>query len=195
MNSGSISSLHTGGSLAFRIAGAIPATPGRLLLLSHGVGGNETNLAALAEQAADDTLVVLPRAPLDIGAEQYAWFPVSFGPQGRDPTWQPPTGRQPWRFIVELRIATGAPSRTVARAQPRRHHQREHRLTLPTWWGLRCSCRRIPGDEPLLADGDALARIGAFIGHGRAIPNCRRLAYRADAAGSAWHSHRPPVPG
>lgn len=37
-----------------------PANPKALVLLLHGVGGNETNLANVASAIEPDTLVVMP---------------------------------------------------------------------------------------------------------------------------------------
>jgi phospholipase/carboxylesterase len=53
-----------------------------LLILLHGVGGNETNLLDLAAGVDDETLVVFPRGPLQLGAEQFAWFRVGFTAAG-----------------------------------------------------------------------------------------------------------------
>lgn len=71
-------------SLAY-LADAEPAEPRRLLVLAHGVGGNETNLAPLAARVPSDTVVVLARGPLTLGPGQYAWFRVAFGPHGPRP--------------------------------------------------------------------------------------------------------------
>lgn len=60
----------------------VPAAPRSLLVLLHGVGGNETNLADLAALVPVDTLVLLARGPLIFGPEQYAWFRVTFTPAG-----------------------------------------------------------------------------------------------------------------
>lgn len=73
-----------GFALDFRVQQPAPAAPDALLVLLHGVGGNETNLAGLARAIPANTLVVLPRGPLEIGPGQHAWFRVSFtatGPQ------------------------------------------------------------------------------------------------------------------
>ncbi len=53
-----------------------------LLVLLHGVGGNEHNLAALAAAQDPSLHVILPRAPLAFGVQQFGWFPVQFGAQG-----------------------------------------------------------------------------------------------------------------
>lgn len=50
--------------LAFRIKQPQPAQPQACVILLHGVGGSETNLADLAADIGPDTLVVLPRGPL-----------------------------------------------------------------------------------------------------------------------------------
>lgn len=71
-------------TLAFRTLQPPPAKPASLLLLLHGVGGNECNLAALGAEAGSDTLVVLPRGPIALGPDAFGWFRVAFtgiGPQ------------------------------------------------------------------------------------------------------------------
>jgi phospholipase/carboxylesterase len=88
----------------------------RLLVLCHGVGGNETNLAPLAAHVPGDTAVVLARAPLPLGPDQYAWFQVAFGPQGPRPDF---AAAQSSRvrlaaFVEHMQSALGiAPARTV----------------------------------------------------------------------------------
>lgn len=49
-----------------------------LLILLHGVGGNEQNLFSFAEALPDQYLVVSARGPLTFGADSYAWFQVDF---------------------------------------------------------------------------------------------------------------------
>ncbi|MBI3349569.1 MAG: hypothetical protein HY020_20460, partial [Burkholderiales bacterium] len=66
------------GGLAYRVHQPAPAHPTALLVLLHGVGGNETNLADLATDLPPDTLVVLPRGRLTLGPLQHAWFRVAF---------------------------------------------------------------------------------------------------------------------
>ena len=71
-------------ALAFRTLQPPPARPASLLVLLHGVGGNEGNLAALGAEVDGDTLVVLPRGPITLGPEAFGWFRVAFtghGPQ------------------------------------------------------------------------------------------------------------------
>lgn len=49
-----------------------------LLLLLHGVGGNEQNLFTLADSFPDYYKVVAVRGPLTLGHNSYAWFNVRF---------------------------------------------------------------------------------------------------------------------
>ena len=82
----SLGELQTDGAtnLGYRQRLPAPVKPTKLLVLLHGVGGNETNLLNLADGVAPDTLVVLARGPLQLGGPQFAWFQVRFtatGPQ------------------------------------------------------------------------------------------------------------------
>lgn len=72
----------TGTGLHYRLRLPAPAQPTHLLVLLHGVGGNETNLLELAQGVNANTLVVLVRGPLQLGAQQFAWFQVRFGVNG-----------------------------------------------------------------------------------------------------------------
>lgn len=69
-------------ALAFRTLQPPPSKPASLLVLLHGVGGNESNLAALGAEAGGDTLVVLPRGPITLGPQAFGWFHVAFSGQG-----------------------------------------------------------------------------------------------------------------
>jgi phospholipase/carboxylesterase len=80
----SLSELQTDGAtkLGYRQRLPAPAKPTKLLVLLHGMGGNETNLLILADGVAPDTLVVLARGPLQLGGPQFAWFQVRFTATG-----------------------------------------------------------------------------------------------------------------
>lgn len=56
----------------------IKTTHPPLLLLLHGVGGNEQNLFSFANALQDNYLVVSARGPLILGPESFAWFQVNF---------------------------------------------------------------------------------------------------------------------
>ena len=71
-----------GSRIAFRLREPLPRAPRRALILLHGVGGNETNLADLAAGVGDETLVVFARGPVPLAASQFAWFRVAFSAQG-----------------------------------------------------------------------------------------------------------------
>jgi phospholipase/carboxylesterase len=67
-------------SLAYRLVNPAQATGAtRLLLLLHGVGGNELNLLPVGEQLADaHTLVLSVRAPLVFGPMGFGFYQVDF---------------------------------------------------------------------------------------------------------------------
>ncbi|HSR65296.1 MAG TPA: phospholipase, partial [Xanthomonadaceae bacterium] len=69
-------------ALAFRMLEPAPEQPRRLLVLLHGVGGQEGQLASLGAQVDADTLVVLPRAPRSVGEGMFGWFRVAFTAAG-----------------------------------------------------------------------------------------------------------------
>jgi predicted esterase len=54
-------------ALAFRTLQPMPEQPVSLLVLLHGVGSNESHLAALGAEVASETLVVLSRGPITLG--------------------------------------------------------------------------------------------------------------------------------
>lgn len=60
------------------------APPGRapVLIVLHGLGANEHDLFELGKQVAPASLVVALRAPLEVGPDQFSWFPVRFMPEG-----------------------------------------------------------------------------------------------------------------
>ncbi|MBC3239360.1 phospholipase [Pseudomonas lurida] len=57
-------------------------TPKGRLILLHGVGSNEGNLAALAESLPEELEVILVRAPLQVGPQGFAWYQVNFTSNG-----------------------------------------------------------------------------------------------------------------
>ena len=66
----------------FRLRQPLPAKHKRCVVLLHGVGGNEMNLADLAAGIDPHTLVIFPRGPIDIAPNQFAWFRVAFTANG-----------------------------------------------------------------------------------------------------------------
>ncbi|WP_433832658.1 alpha/beta hydrolase [Flavobacterium anhuiense] len=49
-----------------------------LVILLHGVGGNEQNLFSFAPELPENFVVVAARGPLTFGANNFAWFQVDF---------------------------------------------------------------------------------------------------------------------
>jgi len=49
-----------------------------VMILLHGVGGNEKNLFQYAAMLPPEYLVIAARAPYVLGADSYGWFHVSF---------------------------------------------------------------------------------------------------------------------
>lgn len=149
------------------------SAPARLLVLVHGVGGNETNLIGLGESFADDALVVFPRGPLTLAPGQHAWFPVRFGPDGPQMdfgqaqrsnaalqdfiAWQQARhGIAPERTIIAGFSQGGIMSASVA-------------LTAPTRVGgfAVLSGRILPEIESLAGPADALRALHGLVIHGK----------------------------
>jgi phospholipase/carboxylesterase len=172
MNDVNWSALRTERTFAFR-TNQPPGSAQRLLVLLHGVGGNETNLAPFAETMPADTRVVLVRAPLTLGVGQHAWFQVSFGPQGPRPDLGAAEGSRQLlvRFIAELQAeyAVSPAGTVVAGFSQGGIMSASVGLTRPelvAGFGVLAG-RILPELEPQLAKPAALAGIKAFIGHGR----------------------------
>lgn len=70
-----------GTGLIFRKACTASAPKGRLILL-HGVGSNEANLASLAASLPEELEVILLRGPLQLSPQGFAWFQVTFTNDG-----------------------------------------------------------------------------------------------------------------
>lgn len=58
-----------------------------ILVLLHGVGGNEQSMRPIAEYLAHDSLVICLRAPLQFGHNAYGWFQVQFTANGPVHNW------------------------------------------------------------------------------------------------------------
>jgi phospholipase/carboxylesterase len=67
--------------LFFRKGCSVSAPKGRLILL-HGVGSNEANLASMAQSLPEGLEVILLRAPLQVGPQGFAWYQVNFTSNG-----------------------------------------------------------------------------------------------------------------
>lgn len=157
--------------LALRLHGPAGAT--RLLVLLHGVGGNEGNLAALAEQTPDDMAVALVRGPLAIGPGQFAWFRVSFTAQG--PRIVPEEAERSRRLLIDTidrlreELQLPASATTVAGFSQGGIMSASVALTAPSTVSAFAilAGRMLPEIEPLIAPHAALRSTRAFVGHGR----------------------------
>lgn len=163
----------TAGMPAYRLLLPAPERPTALLVLLHGVGGNETNLADLAAGLPAGTLVVLARGRLALGPAQHAWFRVAFtaaGPQ-IDAREAEDSRAALVAFIAQLQARHGiAPERTwVAGFSQGGILSASVALTAPERVAgfAVLSGRLLPELEPLLASPERLARLRGLVTHGR----------------------------
>lgn len=157
--------------LSYRLREAAGAPRGLVLLL-HGVGGNETSMAPLAAGLAPDLTVALVRSRLTTGPDAYAAFPVRFTPNGPviDEAAAEESRLTLVRFVAELQARLGIePSRTlVAGFSQGGIMSASLALTEPE--AVRgfaiLSGRILPQIAPLVAPPDRLAHLDALILHG-----------------------------
>lgn len=144
-----------------------------LLLLLHGVGGNEQNLFSFANELPDNFLVVSVRGPLTLGPESFAWFQVNFtGGYPQINEQQAEAARVTiLDFIESLKNELdfdekqvylmgfsqgGIMSYSVALTEPEKIK------------GIAVmSGRLLPEVKPLIADEKRLEKLNVFISHGR----------------------------
>jgi phospholipase/carboxylesterase len=160
-------------ALRLRMRAPAAQKPASLLVLLHGVGGNETNLVELAADVAADTLVVFPRGPLQLGQEQFAWFRVAFTASGPQPDLhEAEQSRQLLIHCIEQLQAQYAiePRRTtIAGFSQGGIMSASVALTAPervAAFAVLCG-RILPEIESDIADPARLSSLRAFIGHGQ----------------------------
>ena len=169
-----LSSLMTdpASAISYRVAQPAPVRPSALLVLLHGVGGNETNLADIAARVAPGTLGGLARSRLSLGAGRDAWFRVSF--TGAGPQIEASEAEQSRLaligFIGNLQALHGiAPARTVVAGFSQGGIlSASVGLTAPECvQGFAVLAGRIlPEIEPHLAPPERLRGLRALIAHG-----------------------------
>lgn len=71
-----------------------------LLILLHGVGGNERSMAHLVTAFDPRFVVVSVRSPLMLGPDAFAWFHVTFTAQG--PLIVPDEAEAGWRLLARF---------------------------------------------------------------------------------------------
>ncbi|MDW2983222.1 phospholipase [Rhodanobacter sp. KK11] len=160
-------------ALAFRTLQPPPAKPASLLVLLHGVGGNENNLAALGAEAGSDTLVVLPRGPITLGPQAFGWFRVAFTGDGPQivASEAEASRRTLIDFIGQLQHAHGidAAHTVVAGFSQGGILSASVALTAPERVAAFAvlAGRILPELEPQLADAPRLATLRGYIAHGK----------------------------
>ncbi|MDO6387725.1 alpha/beta hydrolase [Uliginosibacterium sp. 31-12] len=188
-------------ALSYRVREPAPSSPKACVILLHGVGGNETNLAELAAAIDPSVLVVLPRGPLQLGFDQYAWFRVAFTPEGPrlDPAEANRAREALLDFIAGIKATYqlgaeqivlagfsqgGIMSASVALSEPERVRG----------FGI-LSGRILPELAPYLASRERLGSMQAFISHGEQdnvlpVSWALRAEQGLTELGVAYESHR-----
>lgn len=191
--------------LRYRLRNALPdTTPAARLLLLHGVGSNETSLAAVATRIDPRVQVVLVQGPLTFAPDQYGFFEVSFhgGAPAINAAQAERSRQQLIALVRALRAQDGAlPARTVIAGFSQGG-------ILSASVGLSApadvagfavlSGRILPEIEPHLAPREALAGLSAFIAHGEfdnklPVGWAERADQWLDALGVAHQTRRYPI--
>ncbi|RDZ28672.1 alpha/beta hydrolase [Lysobacter silvisoli] len=160
-------------ALAYRVRTPAPTRPTALLVLLHGVGGHETNLASLAADAPADTLVVLPRGRLELGPDRFAWFHVAFAADGPQIVASEAEASRVAliRFVAQLQAAYGIAAERSVIAGFSQGGILAASVGLSAPERVRgfavLSGRILPELEPVLASRERLSRLHALIAHGR----------------------------
>ncbi|MDQ7989262.1 MAG: hypothetical protein REI09_06475 [Candidatus Dactylopiibacterium sp.] len=162
--------------LAYRHHESPRSAPRTLIVLLHGVGGNEHNLAPLVPALEGFADVVLVRGPLQLGAGQHGWFRVAFDPEGPRPDLAAAEAArlQLHRFVGALQRQTGIPPAATLIAGFSQGGIMSASLALTEPATVRgfaiLSGRILPELAPRLAPRERLARVQAFVSHGEADP-------------------------
>ena len=160
-------------AFAFRTVEPRPDPPRRLLVLLHGVGADEQQLAPLGARVGGDTLVALPRGPRSISGGMLGWYRVGLaadGPQIVEEEAEEARLKLV-EFVGQLQRRFEVPaSRTVlAGFSQGGILAASAALTAPDCaarFAVLCG-RLLPELEPRLAPAATLRRLDALIAHGR----------------------------
>lgn len=150
-----------------------PEMPRTLAVLLHGVGGDETQLAALGARLPDDTLVAMPRGQRSISGDRIGWFREALSEDGAQVVEDEAeeararlvdfVGHLQQRYDVprERTVLVGFSQGGMLAASAA--------LTCPgSVAGFALVCGRIPPEiEPRVPRDDAHARLHALVVHGR----------------------------
>jgi len=160
-------------AFAFRRLEPLPDAPRALLVLLHGVGGDEDQLAALGARAPAGTVVVLARGHRSISGGKWGWYRVGFsenGPQVVEDEMHE-ARRRLLEFLAQLqRHHDIAPARTwVAGFSQGGILAATLALTAPEAMGgfVMMSGRLLPEVDALVATPQRLHHLRALITHGR----------------------------
>lgn len=143
------------------------STPKARVLLLHGVGSNEANLASLAASLPGDIELLLLRGPLQLGPQGFAWYEVNFTSNGPSFSYeQAERSRQLLRTFIQAlpELPTviagfsqgGIMSSSIGLTEPE----------LVRGFAL-LSGRMLREIEPQIASAERLKSTSAFIAHGQ----------------------------
>lgn len=160
-------------AFAFRRLEPAPDAPRCLLVLLHGVGGDEVQLASLGARAPAGTLVVLPRGHRSISGGKWGWYRVGFSEEGPQPVEDEmhEARTRLGEFLGQLQAHHDVPA---ARTWVGGFSQggilaAALALTEPERVGgfVMLSGRLLPEIDPLIAPAERLRHLQALVVHGR----------------------------
>lgn len=144
-----------------------------LLILLHGVGGNEQNLFSFAPELPDTFVVVSARGPLTFGPNSFAWFQVDFS------TGKPQINAEQAEnarkmiidFIEDLKTEINFDSQQVYLMGFSQGGIMSYSVSLTAPEKVKgiavMSGRLLPEIKPLIADEKRLEKLKIFISHGK----------------------------
>jgi phospholipase/carboxylesterase len=160
--------------LEYRARAAIDSGggPAPCLILLHGVGRSETSMISTGLRQDPRLLVIVPRGPLVLGSNQFAWFQVAITPEG--PVIKPEQERASRKLLIEFIDALprarnvdpkriwiagfsqgGVMSAGVALVHPEK----------VAGFGMLGS-RILPEIAPLIASAEDLKKLSGYVSHG-----------------------------
>lgn len=167
--------LDASSGLSYRLLQPRPARPRTLVVLLHGVGGQEADLAELGAELAGrdpEALVALVRGGRSLGPQQFGWFQVAFTAAGpRISVSEAEDSRRSLvRLVDRLQSIHGveAPRTVLAGFSQGGIMSASVALSAPERLGgfAILSGRILPELEPRIAGREWLAHLRGFIGHG-----------------------------
>jgi phospholipase/carboxylesterase len=150
----------------------VPSARPPLIVLLHGVGGNERNLFHYAAVLPPEYLVIAARAPLVKGIDSFAWFSVRFelGKPVINPTEAESSRIMLWQFITWVIEKYNIDNANVYLAGFSQGAIMCYSVAL-THPGLikgiaALSGRVLPEIKPLVKPSEALCKLRVLISHG-----------------------------